>query len=604
MVASVVRHRRSNRLAIVGGVAAVALVVGGGTIGYLRYGGSDDAGGRAGADGAGTGGACDGDPVTLTVAAAPDSAPVLTRLAETWTATKPAVGKRCAAVTVRSLPSGEVAAAVGPTWDEQRGGQRPDVWVPDSSAWLLVAAGRPEAGGVLPTDAPPSLASSPVVLAMQRPMAQALGWPERPVGWTDLAGTFAGGQTWAKLGHPEWGSFRLGMVDPTRAIAGLFSTLTFLDPDNSGTMSDPELLGGLSLSQLATATAADVEGLLQPFTRSDAAQTAPTTLPAAMPLLERDLAQYAANQPKVDLVPVYPKEGAGFADYPYAVLRAPWVDPVRQRVAAEFLTYLRTDAAKQAFSEAGYRDAARATADTPLLASSRGFQQTVQVPLRTATPTNLQNLLGMWSVLQRPNNALVVLDTSGSMKDPVPGTDLSRLQLVQGAATQGASLLNNQTSIGLWEFSSKLTPTTDWRELVPLGPASDNLGPATRRQAMLGAISTLQINKGTGLYDTVYAAYQRMQEAWQPNAQNVLVVMTDGKNEDDTGLDLPGLLDRLRQAARADRPLAVIALAVGPEADAVALQQICTATGGRAFIARDEVTAIQQIVLAFAGRIA
>jgi Ca-activated chloride channel family protein len=591
MVASVVRHRRRSRLAWIGAVATAALLIGGGAVGYLR------------STGASAAGHCTGTPVTVNIAAAPDNAPVLTRLAQEWTATKPTVDGRCVGVAVRSAQNGDVAAALGPGWDQQRDGQRPDVWAPDSSAWLLVAAGRPDAVGVLPTGAPPSLASSPVVLAMQRPMAQALGWPERPIGWSDLAATFAGGQGWAKLGHPEWGAFRLGMVDPTRATPGMFSVLTFLDLDNDGTMSNPELLGGLSLTQLATVSAEDTPALLRPFTQDDAVQQAPTTLAAAFPLLERDLAEYAANKPKVDLVPVYPKEGTTFADYPYAVLRASWVDPIRQHIAAAFLTYLGTPAARQVFAAAGYRDANRATPETPLLASARGFQRTVQVPARTATSDGLQQLLGMWSVLQRPNNALVVLDTSGSMKDPVPGTNLTRLQLVQGAATQGASLLNNQTSLGLWEFSSKLTPTTDWRELVPLGKAGDKIGPVTRRQALLGAIQGLQINKGTGLYDSVLAAYQHMQDAWQPNAQNVLVIMTDGKNEDDEGLDLAGVVERLRGISRADRPLPIIALAVGPEADAGPLQQICAVTGGRTFVARDEVSAIQQIVLAFAGRL-
>ena len=119
----------------------------------------------------------------------------------------------------------------------------------------------------------------------------------------------------------------------------------------------------------------------------------------------------------------------------------------------------------------------------------------------------------------------------------------------------------------------------------------------------MGAVQQLKAGGGTGLYDTVYAAYLRMQRAWQPNAQNVLVVMTDGKNEDDEGLNLASLLQRLGAAARADRPLPIIGIAVGPEADANALQQISKATGGRTFVARDDLSAIQQIVLAFAGRI-
>ena len=189
------------------------------------------------------------------------------------------------------------------------------------------------------------------------------------------------------------------------------------------------------------------------------------------------------------------------------------------------------------------------------------------------------------------------------MNDPVPNTALTRLQLLQRAAIQGIALLTNHTVVGLWQFASALTPTTDYRELVPVGPAGEAVGPVTRRQAMIGAIQRLSAAGGTGLYDTVYAAYLQMQKAWQPNAQNVVVVITDGKNEDDVGLTLPDLIQRLRAAVRPDQPLQFVGIAVGPQADAAALQEISTVTGGRTFVARDEVSAIQQIVLAFAGRI-
>ena len=52
-----------------------------------------------------------------------------------------------------------------------------------------------------------------------------------------------------------------------------------------------------------------------------------------------------------------------------------------------------------------------------------------------------------------------------------------------------------------------------------------------------------------------------------------------------------------------DRPLTVIGIAVGTEADARPLDAITAITGGRTFVAHDDVTAVQQVVLAFAGRV-
>jgi uncharacterized protein YegL len=66
-----------------------------------------------------------------------------------------------------------------------------------------------------------------------------------------------------------------------------------------------------------------------------------------------------------------------------------------------------------------------------------------------------------------------------------------------------------------------------------------------------------------------------------------VVLITDGENEDDTGIQLDALLDTLRGEADPTRPVKVIAIALGPDADLGALQQIADATGGAAYQALD-----------------
>ena len=116
-------------------------------------------------------------------------------------------------------------------------------------------------------------------------------------------------------------------------------------------------------------------------------------------------------------------------------------------------------------------------------------------------------------------------------------------------------------------------------------------------------MSTLRANGFTPLYDTIYAAYHNMQGRWLPNSTNAVLLITDGANEYPGGLDLNGLLDRIGKEGRPDQPLPVISIAVGPEADAAALQKISQATGGRTFVAKDPTQATQTLVLAFAGRL-
>jgi Ca-activated chloride channel family protein len=439
-----------------------------------------------------------------------------------------------------------------------------------------------------------------VVFAMQRPMAEAMGWPEQPLGWSDLLGAFGRGETWEQFGYPEWGPLQLGMPDPTLTTAGLGGVMTLLDLDNDSAMSDQEMLGGIAFSQLVTAPAEDTEALLDSYAGADGEAQ---QHPAGFPVLERDLAAHLADASGLPLVPVYMKEGLVFADYPYAVLRAPWVDEGRQELAGQFLEFVQGEAGRQAYAEEGFRDPAHAAAGSALLAPDRGFLTEVPVPSREPSAEGLDELLGFWPLLARPTNILIVVDTSGSMNDAVPETDLSRLQLLKAAAIEGLGLLNNQTTMGLWEFSSGLTPTTPYQELIPLGPADEDVGEAPRRQAMTAAIQQLDADGGTGLYDTIHDAYQVMREAYQPGAQNMLVVITDGRDEFHDGRSLPELLAAVEEAVLPDQPLPVIALAVGPEADAESLEQVIELTGGRTIIARDREETIQQVVLAFAGRI-
>jgi Ca-activated chloride channel family protein len=586
MSLSVSRHRRRFHLGWTAGAVGLGLVIvaAGATVAVLRY----------------AGGGCADPTVTLNVASSPDQFLVLSRLAERWNGTEPRVGGRCAEAAVQAIPASAAAATLSPDWEEERDGPAPDVWMPDASVWLTVAAARPDAAGLLPAEPPPSLASSPVVLAMQQPMAEALGWPDQEIGWTDLLGTFGGGQTWEQFGHPEWGKLRLGIADPTRTTAGLGAVLTVLDLDGDNQFSDQELVSGIAFSQLVTDLEDDTSVLLRSYQENGE----PAELAAGFPVLERELAAQPADGASVPLVPVYVKEGIVVADYPYAVLRAPWMNENKQRAAAEFLDYLREPESRQEYAAAGFRDAALAATDVPLLAAERGFRPELAGPPRQASAEGLAQLIGFWPVLIRPNNVLIVLDTSGSMDDIVPGTDQTRLRLLQSAATQGIALLNNQTVVGLWEFSSGLTPTTPYRELVPLGPASEEVSDGVdRRQAMLGAIQGLQANGGTCLYDTVHDGYLAALEAWQPDTSNMFVVITDGRDEDCGGRSLEQLLAELGEAVDPDRPLPIIALAVGQEADAEALDQITEVTGGRTVIGRDDTDAIQQVVLAFAGRI-
>ena len=51
-------------------------------------------------------------------------------------------------------------------------------------------------------------------------LAEALGWPGKPLGWSDLASLAASREGWAKFGKPQWGEFKLGHTRPRFSNSG------------------------------------------------------------------------------------------------------------------------------------------------------------------------------------------------------------------------------------------------------------------------------------------------------------------------------------------------------------------------------------------------
>jgi Ca-activated chloride channel family protein len=582
------RRRRSGAIVWIALVAVVSIAVAG--AGYVW---------RSNSSGSGTG--CGGDPVTTTIAASPDQHSVMSELANRWNADEPRIDGTCVAVNVVSAEPSKVAAALGSSWSEGRDGPRPDVWAPDSIAWTFVAAARPEAAPLLPKRAP-SVASSAIVLALPRPMAEAMGWPKRPIKSIDLIGALATHKSWADFGHPNWGAFRFGMPDPTRSAAALSVLLSVIDRNADSKVSNEEISQAVSFSSAVSAFVPSSDTFFDEISRAGSPEEALASA-TIFPTDERELAAYRPTGSALDFVPVYPGDEATFADHPYAILKAPWVDETRADTAAKFRDYLLSVDGQRAYGAAGFRDAAGTAKSAPLLSEERGYKPEVRSSNAVPDPEAVNQIIAQWSALQRPVSVLIVLDTSGSMNDRAPGLPVTRLQLLQQAAVKGIGLLNNLSSMALWQFSSKLTPTTDYRELVPLGPASAKVGDMPRKQALIAAVQGLRANGGTGLYDTIDASFKQMQQTWQQGSINMIMVITDGKNEDDKGISQTELLANLQRGTRPDRPTPILGIAVGPEADAAALAKVSGATGGRTFVAKSDSEVLEQIVLAFAGRL-
>jgi Ca-activated chloride channel homolog len=520
---------------------------------------------------------CEGLSESANIAASPGLVPALQRAAADWSLQQPKIGGACAQVSIAPADSSAMAAVLGDE-DAKNAPSRPDVWVPDSTAWPALAVQRPEAAAALPKDPPVSLATSPIVLAMPRDRATALGWPKKPVSLTRLLAGLRKDPTWKQYGHPRWGPVVIGMSDVTRSTADLHALLAVTDSNRNGKVDAPEIQNELLLERSVGKHVTWTSELFKL-----AASGAPIS---AFPATEQQVLAYNATAESRRLVPVHPAEGVAGANYPYLVLDGDWVTPQAQEIAKTFLTYLQSPGGRSAFAREGFRDPNRQP--TGIAAASDPSLIPPNYPTRTLlAPTQAAGALVRWRALRRPANVLAAIDTSGSMADPAPGTPTTKLRVFQQAAVQAVSLFNARSRLGVWEFSARLTPTTDYRSVVPQLPLGQKVAPnVTARQAVFAAVNRMRPVGGTGLYDTIDAGYRQSVKVWRKDQQNILVVMTDGKNEDRAGLSLPQLVQRLKSTRNAKKPVTVILFAYGADADVPALNQAAKATGGRLYVVR------------------
>ncbi len=528
---------------------------------------------------------CEGQ-LTLSMVSAPEQATILSALAQQWMNTKPSAGGKCLRLEVVSKDSAQVANALSPDWDSRRDGPRPDIWAPEASSWVTLARGRPDSRDLLPPVSPP-LARSPVVVAMPKPMAMAVGWPNQQLGWMDLFKRLQGDPAgWASSGHPEWGKVRVGIADPGRDTAALSALTALVNYDGDDQLSEPELVAALKFERGVSIFTPTTAELIQGMEKADAAGNSLTHL-SAFPATERDVSQYNATNPRVPLAAIYPPEGAPVADHPFVVLRGPWVDGVRKEAAALLLDFLNGPEGVAAYVKEGFRPPDGSATDQTI--ESRGLLASGGNETSAHSVDILLRVIGTWTALRRSGNALSVIDTSKSMADKVPGTDKTRLQVAEKATADVLALFKPDTNLALWSFA------TNYRELVPLGPVGKHRAQVEKQ------LRELKPAGGSALYETTIAAYERALATWQPNGLNMVILLADGPDEERVGLSREQLIAELTRIRDPNRPIQFVAIAYGPAADVISLRLITAAVGGRTYVSKNPTDLTSVLLSALVG---
>ncbi len=205
----------------------------------------------------------------------------------------------------------------------------------------------------------------------------------------------------------------------------------------------------------------------------------------------------------------------------------------------------------------------------------------------------------MWTITVQSARLTTVVDASGSMATLVPGRNQSRMDVTKESLIRALDQFTPDDEIGLWEFATTLDGEKDYRRLMETKRLGDPAaGGGSHREKLTAAFAALQPVPGgaTGLYDTTLASYQEARSTYVKGKFNALVILTDGSNQDTDGISRSGLVMELKELVDPERPVPVIAIAVGPDADRDEVAEIARVTGGDGYEVSDPAE-IQAVIL-------
>jgi hypothetical protein len=494
------------------------------------------------------------DNQQLVIVADTSIAPALTEVAKDFDA----ASETCVVTEITAQDSADTAAVLA------SGGLDADAWVPESRVWLeRTAATAASLGqGAPDVEAGEPIATSPVVFAAAATKAAEIA--SEPVTWSRVLG----GTLPTILPDPEASS---------ASLAGLMALRGHSSPD------DPRQFAGamIELGKTIPASTSAAFGALAAAER-----------PSVVLTSEAQVASYNLDDPAETLVAAYPADGTVLLDYPFVRLPANAAatedgddgasdepDAESSSTRAELLTAFEAAArgASEHLAAAGFRTAdGTGTLDVPGLATE-GPPATGELD-----PAAQIEILRAWGVLTLRSRMLAIIDVSGSMEEPAEN-GLRRIDIFQQAAVGAMQKFSGEVELGVWIFSTARNGDLDYEDMAPIAPLAD----AAHTQHIAGIIQSLPSRLGgaTGLYDTTLAAVQRVRESYDPEKVNSVLLITDGKNEDENGIDLETLLAELGKMDDPTKPVPVIMIGFGPDTDLAAMQQIAQATKGAAYTA-------------------
>ncbi len=533
---------------------------------------------------------------TVRVLSSLENAEMVSRLVEGYNAQPRDIDGSCVTVVATKDKSGLAAEDATHSWAHLPEDERPTVWIPDASSWIPFV--RATGAGASVPAAGTSIGSSNIVLAMPDALADAVGWnAERPT-WHEVFAASGDQDTWTDLGHPEWGTFKLGKTSPLIASSGTAALLASygsaagsVSDLTSDQVVDEEVSGQVREYELATSHyMATPEQFLWHVRQSDEHGSVADFLSAVIVdeksvweynrgITSRDgVTRIESAPPEETLVPIYPSDGFFVADNPAHVLTGRWVDDAERAASEDFVRYARTSQGQHIVRESGYRDVNGEL--SPIVKSVGQLAAEAQGALPFPSSNAVRATHAAFPEVRKRAQALFLLDVSGSMEETI-GSGKGKLAAAKDAITQALDHFTAGDNVGLAAFSS-----VDDGPITP-GLVSPVADVESSRTDFLSALGVLRPIEFTPLYAAVDTFARERAADWQADRINAIVLLSDGKNETLTPtITAEQMIANLGEMHH-DTPVLIFTLAYGADADVATLQSISSATGAQFYDATD-----------------
>ena len=505
----------------------------------------------------------EGDTV-LHIAADPLIAPALTELTEGWTGEGPRVIRdHCVTADVTAVDSLAAAAALGAEqWDPALGPE-PALWVPVDTR---LSARAPHAVDGTPR----SLATSPIVLAVPTDLGRAL--TTATVRWQDLPRLQNDPAAMRAIGLDIWGSLGLALptgTDTHATTLALEAVAASVTDSGTGPITLERAATPAAITAVSTlALGADTLGAVGTTGDTLSALGArPTTDAAvhAVPVVEQQLLRALADGQIRGLTGHLPIGPAPVADFPAAVVDAPWIDETLARAAAEFADYARRPEQAAALATHGFRTATTDPQPTGELPLPR-----IDTVLAPADPTVDDVLAALRLAPVTPRKITMVVDTSTSMR--TAAGDGTRLSATADAVREAMRRASLNSVMGMYVFDDD-TPAGHRLAIIRDGLTD------TKRTALSTVLDDIDLSEDEPVYATLTVAYRDAVDNYDPTRPNSVLAVIDSDDPDEAAAaDLLAAIDEL---STPETPVRIDVVLLGDDVtDPAALRRAADLTGG------------------------